>query len=814
MCKELIDMINCDDISPERFFSMDPFSYVNDRQYSRIAQSVHFFDDLYVISNKTYERLALLAKMATDSALSAIVVTGYSGSGKTNFLRYCEAIIKDEVSIPEYDTTQLAVENLYSVKEHAAGDTFFDYTQDKGLENELAVIKKGFTSSLHQIKKILYTQYRSCAISDIRSSIASFLNSKLKGNVIYFDFDADKQESKTPLELKLTRQIETHLIEIDEESIDRFFNFYCANKEEFKRAFENRDSFYFEKSIKGVYNAKNRHFDEYKEELSKNLGRLDIDQLMCIEVMLTIAKKIPEQPRTVFYFLDNIDLISGTDNTVLVNTISKFWDFLKEIQSFIHIIRKKTDYMEMNSEWIERYDKFKYVFSMRETTAMHIGDHLRNRISEFSKHFDISSDIQKSFILKKRFDLLNRNISEGNITNLSFINIAQNIEAITEDNYFKWYLFDIFNNDYRKAVDCLCALSRQSEESIKACIPLIEEDDPYRKFGGRGVIIKTMCDSFKRWKYFHSLKVPMRSLDTKNAPYNITLIRLILTVLLNHQCELAAPDQSTFFVERENCVSLRSLYEEVRVICPDKKTFINCIESMFSGRNWTYWNHLITFDNILNYSRHEIEQSLENEPKSEIYVRCTKAGEYYLLNLCVHYEFFACRYASFGSKGLFSGKHTQRKDGYVFERLIEDVIEYVQKCCLELHQVNLEIIKNTNLKKYNDLIYTQYVIDEQFHEERIIHNHITYLDAFRLYLIQGSLKNDTVNVNQILIGYIERYLDMLKYDNVSFYSANSEKLFIELNECIKLIKDRGYNDAEVVISRTYYSRKVKTKVIC
>lgn len=808
MCKDLIDMINSDDLSPERFFTMDPFSYVNDRQYSKIAQSVHFFDDLYVVTSKTYERLAMLAKMVTDSALTTIVITGYSGSGKTNFLRFCEAIIKDKVSIPEYETTQQKLETLYAVKEQNGDSTFCDDSQDEGIKNELAVIRKAFTSSLHQIKKTLYTQYRNCAISNIKTDIASFLNSKLKGEVVYFDFDADKQDSRMPLELKLTRQIESHLVRIDEESIERLCNFYFANKEEFKRAFENRDSFHFEKSIKSIFASKNMQYDEYKDELSDHLLKLDIDQLMCIEVMLTIAERIPQEASTVFYFLDNIDLISGTDNTVLINTISKFWDFLKEIQSFIHIIRKKTEFKEINNDWIERYDKFKYVFSMRETTAMHIGDHLRNRISEFSKHFDISSDVNKSFILKKRFDLLNEYIATGKIINSSFISIAENIEAITEDNYFKWYLFDMFNNDYRKAVDCLCAFCKNGEDSIKSCIPMIEEEDPYRKFGGRGVIIKTMCDSFKRWKYFQSLKVPMRSLDTKNAPYNITLIRIILTVLLNHQSELAIPDQSTFFIERENCVSLKSLYEEVKVICPDKKIFINCIESMFSGRNWSYWNHLITFDNILNYSRREMEQSLEAESENEIYVRCTKAGERYLSNLCVHYEFFACRYSSFGSKGLFAGKHTKRKEGYVFERLIEDVIEYVQRCCAELHQVNLEIIKNTNLSRYTDLIYTQYVIDGQFHEERIIHNHITYLDAFRLYLIQGVLNKDVVYINRTMIRYIEKYLEMLKFDGKSFYSANSEKLFCELSDCINVIKSKDYNDNEVVISRTYYSKKI------
>lgn len=812
MCKELISMINSDDISVERFFTMDPFSYINDRQYSKISKDVHFFDDLYVITSKTYERLAMLTKLATDSALSAIVITGYSGSGKTNFLKYCEAIIQKRVVVPDYALSQVEIENIYSISDSNRGSesnvpTFFDETQDEGNVNELSMIRKGFISSLHNIKRLLDRRYRNYSIEQVKSDVAGFINNKLKGNIVYFDFDADKQDSNIPLEIKLTRQIETHLYAIDTSVIENIYTFYKRNSEEFKKAFENRDSFYFEKAITFIYESRVRQYEEYKDKLLSYLSRLEIDQLMCIEVLLTISENLNAPSHMFFYFLDNIDLISGDDNTVLINTLSKFWDFLKEIQSFVHKIRQKDDLN--NKNWIERYDSFKYVFSMRETTAMHIGDHLRNRISEFSRHFDISMDVNKSFILKKRFDLLNKYIATGEILNPSFISDAKNIERIIEDKYFKWNFFDLFNNDYRKAIDCLCAFCKQSGKSIKASLPLIEENNPYRKFGGRGVIIKTLCDSFKRWKYWQDLKVPMRSLASRNTPYNVTLIRIILTVLVNHQKELTVPEHSTFFVERENCISLRSLYEEVRVLCPEKQVFIKCIESMFSGRNWTFWNHLITFDNVLNYSRQAIKESLDGNGDNEIYVRCTKAGERYLSNLCVHYEFFACRYCTDNSKGLFAGKYN-KKDCYNFEIQIKDVLEYVKKCCLELHQVNMELIKNGCLNQYDDLLYTQYVIDGQFHEERIIHNHITYLDAFRLYLIQGMLNDDIRKVNEKIIGFIEQYLELLKYDGKTFYSSNSEKLFNELTVCIKMIKDKSYNDTEIVISRTYYSKRIET----
>lgn len=808
MCKDLINMINSASISVDRFFTMDPFSYTNDKQYGKVSEDINFFDDLYVTTNKTFERLATLAQLSIDDSLSALVVTGYSGSGKTNFLKYCEAIIQNKVEIRNYSEVQSEIENLYRISDNSIGNnyntpTFFDESLKEESVNESKKINMEFSHSINQIKNTLYQRYFNYTNDQIRNDISSFLNNVLKGQTVYFDFDKDKQDNVMPLEIKLTRQIETHLYKENALQIEKAYLFYTNYQKEFTDAFENRSGYLFEKAITFIYNHRNENFNSYKELLVTELKELEIDQLLCMEVILKMSENLSNKTQNIYYFLDNIDMISGINNKVLIDTISEFWDFIKEFQSLIHTIRQKPNISEDTKNWIKTYEKIKYIFSMRETTAMHICDHLRSRISSYAKQFDISMDINKSFIFKKRFDVLKQYIDKNQITNTGFIEMSQCIDTIMEDKYCKWNLFHLFNNDYRKAMECLCAISTKSNFPIYKCLPMITGKDSYNKFGGRGIVIKSLCNSFKKWNYFELLKVPMKSKNTKNQPYNITLTRIILTILDNLQNELAVSKDSFFFIKRENCISLKTLYKYVHIFC-DEKTFLKHIENMFSGRTWSYWNHLITFDNILEYNQNELENALKDDCQNEIYIRCTRAGERYLNSFCIHYEFFSCRYASDKNSGLFSNKLTKRNNEYCFEKEIKYVIESVSACCKELHSVNNELMQELGFDELEELLDTHYVKDKKFHEERIIHNHITYLDSFRLYLINGPLQRNIEDINRRLIQYISTYLDLLKYDGEHFYSSNSQTLYYELSYCINAIIEKDYQDTDIIISRTYY----------
>lgn len=48
--------------------------------------------ELYIKNNKTYERLAIISKVFNNAERNLVVVTGYRGCGKTNFLKLVQYI--------------------------------------------------------------------------------------------------------------------------------------------------------------------------------------------------------------------------------------------------------------------------------------------------------------------------------------------------------------------------------------------------------------------------------------------------------------------------------------------------------------------------------------------------------------------------------------------------------------------------------------------------------------------------------------------------------------------------------------------------
>lgn len=96
----------------------------------------------------------------------------------------------------------------------------------------------------------------------------------------------------------------------------------------------------------------------------------------------------------------------------------------------------------------------------------------------------------------------------------------------------------------------------------------------------------------------------------------------------------------------------------------------------------------------------------------------------------------------------------------------------------------------------------------KFHEERIIHRHITYLDNFRRHLILDVYPEKVQEINKKIIDVIEKYICLL---NNNVFGDMSKSLIIELTYCIKYIKGKEYNDTTTEISRDAYKILMEKK---
>lgn len=85
-------------------------------------------------------------------------------------------------------------------------------------------------------------------------------------------------------------------------------------------------------------------------------------------------------------------------------------------------------------------------------------------------------------------------------------------------------------------------------------------------------------------------------------------------------------------------------------------------------------------------------------------------------------------------------------------------------------------IKDAN--HYDDILDSPYYYERQFHEERIIHNHISYLEAYRNFVFDLSLSDKILlDINEFLLSMMQKYLELLKYDRNKGYNKHRGLFF-------------------------------------
>ena len=218
----------------------------------------------------------------------------------------------------------------------------------------------------------------------------------------------------------------------------------------------------------------------------------------------------------------------------------------------------------------------------------------------------------------------------------------------------------------------------------------------------------------------------------------------------------------------------------------------------------------------------EVEESyLENE-KETIKVHITKAGETYLDLIATHFEFFSCRIVKkkeYNKYPLFMSENRKKTENgkYYFQFLIENVIGVVSNCCKKLNNFyadtnyNNEGGKKEYLESY--LVYRPNESSRVFHGERIIHTHIRYIDAFRLYLL--SLTNneisydDKIYINKTIIGYILDYMNIGKqYPNILSEVSEGK----EADETQKGLFAKFLVKIEIIVNSQYTDFKTKIDI--
>jgi hypothetical protein len=277
-------------------------------------------------------------------------------------------------------------------------------------------------------------------------------------------------------------------------------------------------------------------------------------------------------------------------------------------------------------------------------------------------------------------------------------------------------------------------------------------------------------------------------------------------------------------------ISLSTLFYDLKTIPPNteaitiQELFEKALQGMYELRVKEDWGHLISFDTLKSTSFNDVlcqirQNMTSSEKDKSVNIWITSAGRTYVRFMASHFEFYACRFCP-NSDPLFcyeNGNFNDKKNKYTFENVLEKVCDVMVNFC-----------KNMNLyvKKYKETV--QYVDDDGilksnafaykntdknyslFHEERYIHQHISYIDSYRMYLINkthGRYKDKVADINERILKILKQYIDLLgKYEYFSPISQNLQK---EFNACCKYIETKKYDCNDVEISKPSYLNLVK-----
>ena len=369
----------------------------------------------------------------------------------------------------------------------------------------------------------------------------------------------------------------------------------------------------------------------------------------------------------------------------------------------------------------------------------------------------------------------------------------------------------MFNNDFKRSIFCIADICKSNAEYIEEKIRLLDSNQPYNKNGARGILFRLIYNEFKKEHYFDDIGVEW----SNNRKNSFTPSRIILTVLYNllpeyeRNYEQVMPDFEKMNPTR---IELHRLYEYVNPFMSEK-AFIRSLVGMYNLKNAKKWNHLITFDNIRYVTEEELAKALSKENQKDVMLRITCAGTNYIKFICTHYEFFSCRFTK-KTVPLFcewSSVYSDEYKNYNFEYTLDCVYKSVATCCDNLTKFNeilIDINSDGKVEESDYIFKNKNEKEGKFHEERIIHRHITYLDNFRRHLILDVYPEKVKEINEKIIGIIEKYICLL--DN-KLFGDMSKSLINELTYCIKHIKDKDYNDTTTEISRDTYKILMEKK---
>lgn len=575
------------------------------------------------------------------------------------------------------------------------------------------------------------------------------------------------------------------------------------------------------------------------QKIKDILRGMSIESLLTLNILFDIAYRIEfKRPKECIILFDNLDVIYSSAK------IGKFTRSCSQFYNDAQYIFRNIKYPDLEENYNNPMQNYYMIFIMRETTQAIFIEHFNDR-NLLGHPVDVSFVYDKTKILKKRCDYILSHKKELQLDEKKLYEI-ESINQIFRDDYIERYLFKLFNDDIRTGINTITEISFDINNHLKESIDLrniapLSKEDKY--FASRGIIFFEIFKLFASYTYFDIIKrteylldisnessLLMNSLDIDSAenemPHEssilaINISRIILLYLFN--CKKNIDDTET-------TVPISRLYDDLSRLSYDdtelsKREILGIVNQslldLFNLRNKDFWNHLVTFDGLDCVTDTELSNQLDHFMRERYAyknygsVRITNSGFLYLNTVLTHFEYFSARVKrSKHYTPLFLKQNLIKcsTDYYVFEKIIKVVFKEVKLCWDKLKKFYIVVFQQKCKYTNASFLSSKFVYRNQrddytpvtplFHIERIVHFHISYIDAFRryaFYILDHSDNNyddivaEKQEINKRLIKYIIDYISLVDDQEIS--SKASMNLISNYKKCIeKIKKSHNYSD--------------------
>ena len=243
-----------------------------------------------------------------------------------------------------------------------------------------------------------------------------------------------------------------------------------------------------------------------------------------------------------------------------------------------------------------------------------------------------------------------------------------------------------------------------------------------------------------------------------------------------------------------------SFFELIDVFAPvySNDMIAAALGNMLKHDNRGIWRRPIVYsinaipdgvDIIDAFKRQELRKRFsrdgEQQPVTE--VTTCECGDSFVKRVSADFEFYSARLNK--TKTLYLVDNVNE-----VKSIIDDVLDAVKECCNREILLKEYYCKNKHFSgRYVDLLFHPRTSNKksQLHVERVIFNHIGYLDSFLQYVTNNSTIfscDDKQEVRTLIIDAIKQYLD-LYHSVISAIDGRRDHIYLHLINKLQLLVD-------------------------